>query len=429
MGDFLLKRLKSLTFKRFLTLNLLILPYASYISLVGLGSMIWVLLGRFRRLALEPWLRNGLIALTGLMLLSGAMAFNRGEAFLQLANFLPFFLLFGVLPLVVRSLQTLESMAIALVVGSIPISLIAAVEYVLKSAWLPRSLRRTEFVRWVRSAPHKGRAMVMFEHPNSLASYLVLVLGLALGLILHRWLATRSPDHPEPSPVSPRVLMMAAGALLVGIFCTGSRNGLLVAILQLGLFCLLAQASRRVILGALLGGIALVASALVLGLGDRRIAAWDWRNDPRVGVWAIALSMMRDRPWLGWGLGNFKFIYPDQAINPEFKEIFHPHNLWLLLGGELGLPAMLLLTGLIGAIAYRAARPLALGQVPFDQKGLWVGYLLAGFAGLVSALFDVTFYDSRVNVVNWIVLSGLYQLPVLLKAHAALPSTERFEGS
>jgi hypothetical protein len=42
-----------------------------------------------------------------------------------------------------------------------------------------------------------------------------------------------------------------------------------------------------------------------------------------------------------------------------------------------------------------------------DREILW-GYLFA-FGGCVAfALFDVTLYDARINVVNWLLLGGIY---------------------
>jgi O-antigen ligase len=127
---------------------------------------------------------------------------------------------------------------------------------------------------------------------------------------------------------------------------------------------------------------------------------------------------MEERPWLGWGLGNFKFLYPPRLIDPEYQDIFHPHNIWLLLGTEAGIPVMILMSLLVGFIGYRAVQYCLTPAQKTDHPSLQVsgraialGYLLAFWGCLGFALFDVTFYDVRVNALNWTILAALYAIP------------------
>lgn len=403
--------------RRLFHASLVVLPYVIYLSIVGLLGLLVMLVARFRRTALDPWVRNGFLGLTGLMVISSLLAENKGEAFLQLTNFLPFFALFSVLPFVLRRVDDLERAATLLVLTTIPLNLISVVEYSLKSPWLPASLRRLPWVRWVRSAPHKGRAMTVFDHPNVMASFLVLILGLGLGLVLKRLvqasLARRLDSQtravsPAPIHLTPWVVA-ATGLTLVGIFCTGSRNGLIVAVLQLVVFSLFTRRSRIIVGLGLLGVLGMVGVASLLGIGGRRLAIGEWADDPRVGVWRIALDLIRERPWWGWGLGNYKFEYPARLIDPEYQNIFHPHNFWLLLASEAGLLVMVGMTLLVGYICYRGIKS---GRSPFltpTDKAILLAYGL-GFLGCVGyALFDVTLYDARINVLNWLLLSGLYR--------------------
>ncbi|MEL6223736.1 MAG: O-antigen ligase family protein [Cyanobacteria bacterium J06627_8] len=447
-------------------ISLATLPYLFYGSMVGilvvLGRLIW----RHRSPCLDPITRQCLSVSVLLFVLSTIDAYNPGESALQLANFLPYMVMFAYLPGLLRHLETLENLAIALVLTSIPINLIALGEFVLKAPFLPLRLQSIPWVDVIRKAPHRGRAMVMFDHPNVMASYLVVVLGLALGLLMmqmdygamHRrrlqLASIQQDDRVEDSRTSSRtstgepnakrqapqfssgfsssaLLPWAIGLILLGLFCTGSRNGLAIAFSQLLGLGITIRADRRM-LGAIATVIGVGATAIAgLGLGTRSIGIFDLSNDPRVGVWAIAIDLIGERPWLGWGLGNFKFLYPPRLIDPTYQDIFHPHNIWLLLSTEAGIPAMIVMSVFIGFICYRAIR-FCLGNIRITNRGFpdltveWstlesatpkraiaLGYLLAFWGCFGFALFDITFYDVRVNALNWTILAALYAIPYM----------------
>lgn len=390
------------------------LPYLYFAVFPGLIGVIGLLFAKFRRSALDRSTRNLLLGITALLLLSCLFAADRGEAFLQLVNFLPYLLLFAVLPYLLRGTEPLQQLALSVVVATIPINFLAIVEYTLRHPGIPRWLRRTSLSRWYRARPHAERAMVMFGHPNALAGYLVLVLGLGLGLILYYSLR----NHPDTlrvarRQINPKTLLMllyiGTFSCLFGIFASGSRNGLIVAVSQLLVFSLFTKVSRVVLLAGFVSVAVVGTGAALLGIGGRSLAAVDWANDPRVGVWQFALNLLQQRPWLGWGLGNFKLQYPPGLI-PEYEYIAHPHNFWLLLAVEAGIPAMLLFTWFVGRICYRSVRQLLAKSFKSPDQAILLAYLFSFWGCVAFALFDVSFYDARINVTNWVVLAGLYSL-------------------
>lgn len=408
--------------------SLVVLPYVSYLGLVGLAVLIFSLLIKFKRSALDDLTRNGLLLITGLLLLSCALADDRTEAFLQLANFLPFFLLFSVVPFVLNSTERLAQLAWSLVITAIPINVVALVEYILKSSFIPRSFYSNPLVRWGRAQPHTGRAIVNFNHPNALANYLVLILGLGLGLILYCHAAGRlGKTLLTEQKRTKRLLYLATYVNLLGIFCSGSRNGLMVAIVQIVLFGILwgvlLGSSRVVFLTSLisLGGI--LTGAAALGIGGRSLSLVDWVNDPRLRLWVISLDLWRDRPWLGWGLGNYKFqfadrllaLYPtcntvrDQRIVPvACADVMHSHNFWLTLATEAGALVAIGFTLWVGYLCYRSVKALLSQQLKPGDRAMLLGYLLAFLGCVAFACFDVTLYDSRTNALSWAILSGIY---------------------
>ena len=378
-----------------------------------MGSMLL----RFRRVAITRWMQVGLGAIAMLMVLSTVTAYDRTEAFLHLWNFVPFFLLFAILPFVLTQTERLERLALDLVLVSVPINLYALIQYIAKLRAIPRDIRQIPFVRWLRQTPHRERALTVFEHPNTLASFLVVILALGLGVIIQRSLVqqTGTPTGRDRSfpRVSTPVLYAITYFNLVGIFCSGSRNGILIAVLQIALVNLfmLVILNSRVALWLGLAGLGAVATAIAsIGLGGRSLS-WDiFANDPRIGVWQVAIDLIQERPWLGWGLGNFKFLFAERAIGTtDLPMVVHPHNIWLLLWVESGVFVMLGMTLMIGYVYYQGLATLWRDwQNGRRQSGILLGYLLAFGSVTMFALFDVTLYDARINILNWFLLAAIY---------------------
>ena len=113
------------------------------------------------------------------MLVSAYFGLNRGDAFLQLVHFLPFFVLWGVWitnpQVVVRPFAMLEKLAWWLVMGSAPMCAIALLEYCLKlDSVLP--IVKASAPQWVlhwldENAIYELRSHALFDNPNILSAY------------------------------------------------------------------------------------------------------------------------------------------------------------------------------------------------------------------------------------------------------------------
>lgn len=394
--------------RRLLRLSLVLLPYISYLGFLGILIVLLAAGFQAKRTVLDSQTRHGLMLISGLMVVSCGVAYHPPEAFVQLGNFLPFFLFFAIAPLVLQRLEHWQQTATELVLSILPLNLLSLGEYWLKSPYLPGPWQQVPWIAALRLAPYPGRAMVTFHHPNAFASYLVLILGLGLGLLLSQFAG--NPTRIPANGVGNNFWLLGATfSCLGGIFASGSRNGFLVALIQVGLFLLLTRLystlrfSAWVALGTAIGGVTL------LGIGGRSLAPTTWVNDPRLGAWGVAWELIRERPWLGWGLGNYKILFPPRTFDPiHYPKMFHPHNIWLLLASETGLIVTGLITALVGYLCYRAVRVWLSHTLSPAENGVLLAYLL-GFGGAIAyGLFDVTLYDGRVHVLNWFLLAGIY---------------------
>ncbi|NJN20603.1 MAG: O-antigen ligase family protein [Leptolyngbya sp. RL_3_1] len=401
------------------------LPYVMVASLGGMIVFLGFCLVQRPKAVWQRFYRAGWLWVTLLLIGSTMQADYLGEASLQLFNFLPYFWVWSAIASFLiahpRPWPLLEQWAWVLVVGAIPAFLSAGVEYGLKRldpAAFPSLLVALPPWDWLYTGlASDPRAYGPFDSPNTLANYAVMVLGLTLGLL--GLTLERSPSHPPRSASalgrlaqSPVLRMAALGlsvaSLLLALYCSGSRNGYLIAVV-LFLSCAFLFKIQRWIrwLGFGLVG-AIIASVLTFGIGDRPVSGAWVTQDPRIYVWRLALRHFHANPWWGQGLGSYKLLY-DGSV-PGYTEIPHAHNLWLSLAAESGMLVTLGLTLAVGLICYRA-----MGQWHRYQGGAYPlslikGYALTFAAVMVFSLFDVTLYDGRINLLAWLCLAVFYGL-------------------
>ena len=102
----------------------------------------------------------------------------------------------------------------------------------------------------------------------------------------------------------------------------------------------------------------------------------------RVWWWRSTLRMMQDFPLSGVGLGNWEKVYPQYRYADLYvfsnRVPRRPHNDYLWIGSELGLPGLLiyLCIFLFGASAIFSSVP--------SMKSGSLGFLLAAIAGIVA---------------------------------------------
>lgn len=397
-------------------IGLMALPYTSYAGLALITSLyVAALVQRGDRIG-QLCAQRGFGWLSAGLVLSASFGLNRSEAFLQLTNFLPFFLLFGVLAtvpaLALRPFAQLETLARWLLIASMPMTVWAIAEFIFKFEAIAPRIRAAPLPDWLLTRiyePDFGhRARSVFGHPNALSAYLVIVLGLGLGLIL-KGLAQQSVERFLKQKMrSHRFIETIAVALaLAAIFCTGSRNGLLIAgvLVAIALYC--ARRHYWVMLSGLVGLGAIIAAVVSLGIGGRSLSLALLTEDPRIGVWQLAIAMIQQRPGLGWGFAGLRSLYIPDSI-PGYSSIAHAHNVWLFLASETGIPIMLGFCIVIGSIYYGAIKAFVAGGLPIDSQAILLGYLLAFTSCLLFGLFDVVLFDARLNILTWGLLASLY---------------------
>jgi O-antigen ligase len=155
------------------------------------------------------------------------------------------------------------------------------------------------------------------------------------------------------------------GCMVFALLFSLTRGVWLAYLIVLGGLAVVKGARSALTIAA---GIVLLGAALLVsspGVRERAAYMFDINtNLPRSQIWLANLDMIKERPLLGWGYGNYKrFRDPYYQRHPQVDTTAHAHNNFLQMWvdiGLVGLTAFLWLFWSILSRGWRAYQQLAL---------------------------------------------------------------------
>jgi O-antigen ligase len=245
----------------------------------------------------------------------------------------------------------------------------------------------TSFIWGTEVGGTPDRLRGTFVNPDHMAMYLEITLATVFAW--GWWAVHRARKEPNVERgalwIVPPVLVWLA--LFTGLAFSGSRGGLLAAIVSVGaqglLIAWLARRWRVGLIGAgaaLAGFLAVTAIGLQQGLGRwLATSAHDLTWNERLMGYKAAMDLWRQFPWTGTGLGSFQEAF--SLVEPaEFNLMWtHAHSDVLELPVTTGVVGLiLLLPGLVFLVA-RLALVLRTGKRSEDRAAA-----LAAFGALAA---------------------------------------------
>lgn len=390
--------------------SVLLFPLFPALGGVGLVVIMFVL-GRDRSLYnVKSSVFKGLALLSGWLIASSVLAEQPQEAWLGLANLLPFFALFIALSYLMTQPSQLRQLSWLLILPSLPIVVLGLGQ--LYAGWDTPTLVES-ILGWqlVPGGVPAGRMSSVFIYANFLAVYLAIAFTLTLGLWLDAW---QKGGNKRRTQIALLTLILLAD--LGGLILTSSRNAWGLAV-----FGFIAYAVylgwRWVILGITSAATAILWASFVPNLGGTQlrqiVPAFIWMRlsdrlyerpveTLRITQWQFCWDLIQERPWFGWGLRNFTPLY-EAKMNVWFG---HPHNLFLMLAAEAGIFAVVLLAIIVGSIMLRGMRLLHRRSLAKADL-IFFSYLIAFTSCILFNLTDVGIFDLRVNTISWILLAAI----------------------
>jgi O-antigen ligase len=237
---------------------------------------------------------------------------------------------------------------------------------------------------WFVEIKH-GSPFGPFVDRDHFAVFAELLLPLAI------WNAFESPRRAV-------LYTVAAGSLFAAVIASGSRAGAAVVALEtivcLSIAFLRVRGARRFrhVAPKVIACVLLFSAVAGWGLLWSRISGGTDPFANRREMLESALHMAREKPWMGFGLGTFQFVYPAYAVTDFGLLVDHAHNDWAEWAAEGGLPFVVLIFSALAMVLRPAFR------------SIWGIGILAAF---IHALVDFPMQIPALASIAMVLLAGL----------------------
>jgi O-antigen ligase len=193
----------------------------------------------------------------------------------------------------------------------------------------------------------KYRVIGPFVYKNQFAAFVELIMPMAL----YRMLTDRK---------NTTAWAFLSAAMFAAVVASASRAG--TVLLGVEVLMVLAVAWRRGMVTARMAGLLFAQVAVLLAICVA-VVGWEALGEHlqdetsgslRVKLLQSTLKIVRDYPWLGAGLGNWKTVYPAYSLFDSGLYANAAHNDWAQWTAEGGIPFALLLFWVMAAAAREA---------------------------------------------------------------------------
>ncbi len=196
---------------------------------------------------------------------------------------------------------------------------------------------------------------------------------------------------------------LSAMVVTAGILLTYSRNALLGLII--GAILLSIVYSKKIILYIIgFGGLSLLIPKVFQRFVDILNVS---QNTSRLKIWKTAIYMIKDNPILGIGSGNFPVLYNSYIkVHPELKYYYnsgiaiHPHNLFLKIQCELGIPGTIIFLLLL-VVLFMRYKAFLNNDIDYFHRWFYIGFAISLCVFLFMNLLDSFFSTPKVEIYLW----------------------------
>lgn len=411
-------------------LGLVFLPTSALIACLALLASLTLWRPASQPRLLSRPLARWLLALGLWMLVTTLASPVPMEMRLRLFNWLPFFWLLLAAPPYLATPAARDRFSLVVLVATVPALLVGLAQAVIGFSGPWQALG--SLLIWDLPARFAAQGAGVFPNPNFTAAWYAMAAPLAAARVL----TLPSTTGATQRHASWTLLLLLAVALVL----SGSRtalSGTLLALLLLSwrhfwkpLLLALASLVSLVVASLLLpgqspagllaqrlsGGLAAKFMPMVQGAGSTAAEAIASGRDPyRSELFAQALQFVQQHPWLGLA----ESLLRGQPVHQPAL-LTHTHNVMFQLAIQHGIVASL---ALLAAVAALVIRPWwSASHLGLRDRGL----LAAALGAIWLHSFDIPSFDSRNNVLGWLLLACCYSLARPTRTGSGHDAAEQF---
>ncbi len=337
----------------------------------------------------------------------------------SLFNWLPLFLCIWAFKPYLNSSKSRKTILILLLSGAVPLIVSGFMQVFLNIHGPFKVLNG--LIIWFQRENRAGLTG-LFNNRNYAASWFAMLWPICLAILSQRKNGSKI------------IILIFSISIISSLYLTFSRNGLLNVFLSSLIFLKSSFSIYLIIL--LISLITLLIAAITnifpLGFQELAIKILPYKllsrfspieslealsSYPRFSIWLNALEFIKERPILGWGAASFPILYQiknDVCCDRSFGQWYsHTHNMQLEMAFNYGLPFSIIVNTTLIFIFYKSfkkififkRKDISLEQLNLNKfdKAWWT----SSFTFFFSQLFDLQYYDFRLNIIFWIFISGL----------------------
>ena len=337
------------------------------------------------------------------------------NAWIGLLNWIPLFWCFWSFQKYLYSKKLRTNAAKLLIIGSIPVLMSGFFQYFL-GIYGPFRFLNNLIIWYQRPLGQENGVTGLFNNQNYAGAWLCILLPLCFGFLLRR----------NKNILKKFLISLISLKFIYMIVLTSSRNAILSIFIAIFLF----TRSIKKKLFSLLTLISLLYIVKLLPLTTLNnqnnifnfipfelIKKTSINNihklfySPRLEIWSKSFELIKSNSLMGFGAGSFGSVYTQS--NGEFSGIQHPHNLFIEIAFSHGIiPALIL----IGMFIYFIIISLKINQIGLNTKAkelklyrenLDKAWIISFIIFFLIHIFDITYFDGRISIICWILLSGM----------------------
>lgn len=244
-----------------------------------------------------------------------------------------------------------------------------------------QQLTKTDFIR------HRSWFYVTasFKNPNSFGAYLV-----PIGLMVITLLFYSSLKKQYRYKLILSLLAVLLNICLILTFSRGAWIGYLA-----GLFLLIFFSKEKKMFYVLVCNI--MSFILIPALRQQVLNTFRPQGDAfRFTIWPVAISMIKENPFLGKGVGTFMahFSKYPTNLNPQYA-----HNCFLQIWAETGIFSLISFLLFAGSLLYQGIK-----KFRKDGDPVLLGLVSGVFGFLVHSFFDTNLYSLQLGTLFWVLM-------------------------
>ena len=330
---------------------------------------------------------------------------------LGLLNWIPFFYLFFATKNFLKSTLQRLKVSILLFSGTIPVLITGLGQYFFK--WEgPLNFGNGLIIWYLKEISPWGGVSTLFSNQNYAGTWLSVVWPFSLSFVF----LNRSNKYKKLLSI---VLLSITSLTIILTTSRNALSGVLIAILIiLGIKGLLIISSILIFLLTLflLGKYIPLASGLFnfilslfpIQLIDKfnQISFSNILQFRRINLWNDSINLIATRPIFGLGAAFFPILY-SVYYNPKNYIEQHTHNLFLELATGYGFIVSIIFLIFTITLFFYAWKFLGKENKCKDSYIINKTWFAASVIIVLSQMNDVTYYDGRISIIFWVLLSGL----------------------